>query len=183
MTQVQEKSTRGMDELQKFEASMPFDNIMIGGFFKIVQEEQENEQDVIMYDKFKARISAENAEWEKALASRDTLTSKILLSPFMQDGEGISVSCLMSMALLHCPHDKNDTGKIFYQVLQGGGVEKNDFIAAADKEIPPCFNRMGKLVTTELFKIYAEFGENKYSAAEMLKIDDYITGEEEDEET
>ena len=118
MGQVSEKSTSGMDELQKFEASMPFDNIRIGGFFKIVQEEQEPDQDVIMYDKFKSRISAENAEWKKALASRDTVTSKILLSPFMQDGgEGISVSCLMSMALLHCPHDKNDTGKIFYQVL------------------------------------------------------------------
>ena len=70
-----------------------------------------------MYDKFKEAISAVNPEWKKAIATRDTVTSKLLLSPFMQDAEGISVTCLMSMALLHCPHDASDTGKIFYQVL------------------------------------------------------------------
>ena len=33
---VKDKWTFGMDELEKFEVSLPFDNMMIGGFFKIV---------------------------------------------------------------------------------------------------------------------------------------------------
>ena len=89
------------------------------------------------------------------------------------------------MALLHCPHSKKDTGKIFYQVLQGGGVEAHGEIAASDKDIRPCFIRMGKLVTTELIKLYAAIGggENKYNEEEMQNMADYVTGEMEDEDT
>ena len=143
---VKEKPQKKMDELERFEASMPFDNIMIGGFYKIVQEVEEMDGEkrlnYVMYDKFVSKISEENPEWKATLSSRDTVTSKVLLSKFMKWGDkedAIDVSCLMSMALLHCPHSKKDTGKIFYQVLQGGGVETHSEIAASDKDIDPCF--------------------------------------------
>jgi len=168
-----------MDELEKFEASMPFDNIMIGGFYKVVQDAEEldgeNRLGYVMYDKFVEQISDVNPEWKATVSSRDSVTSQILLSKFMQwndKEDAICVSVLMSMALLHCPHSKQDTGKIFYQVLQGGGVEAHSSIAASDKDIEPCFHRMGQLVTTELIKLYAEYGggENKYSEEEMEKL-------------
>jgi len=73
-----------MDELEKFEALLPFDNIMIGGFFAIVQEVEENNEGYVMYDKFVAKISEENPEWKATLSEgRDSLTAKVLLSKFM----------------------------------------------------------------------------------------------------
>ena len=81
---VKEKSQRNMDELEKFEALLPFDNIMIGGFFAIVQEVEENNEGYVMYDKFVAKISEENPEWKATLSEgRDSLTAKVLLSKFM----------------------------------------------------------------------------------------------------
>ena len=69
--------------------------------------------------------------------------------------DAIDVGCLMAMALLHCPHDEEDTGKIFYQVLQGGGVSHHPQIAASDKDIAPCFTRMCQYATTALLKLHA----------------------------
>ena len=106
-----------------------------------------------MYDKFRRIISQENPEWKATLFSRRSATSKLLLSKFMRwEGkkDAINVSSLMSMALLHCPTSRNDTSKIFYQLLQGGGVESHTTIAAVDDEIPIFFEGICKFVTTEL---------------------------------
>ena len=78
-----------------------------------------------MYDKLVEKV-AMNSFWKDALKSRDTPTSKILLhSDFLHESgidEAIDVNMCVSLALLHCPFHKDDTPKVFYKVLQSGGV-------------------------------------------------------------
>ena len=49
---------------------------------------------------------------------------------------------------------------VFYNVLQEGGVDKNPQIGAEDKDFRPCFIKMCKLATCDIFKLAVKFGEN-----------------------
>ena len=58
---IAERDPANMDELERFEAKLPFDNIMICGFFEIVQRCEERNGikrlNYVMYDKFRRIIS------------------------------------------------------------------------------------------------------------------------------
>ena len=107
-----------LDMMEKFELSLPFDNISIGGLNEILNELNVN--DYVDFDQFKERISRDNQVWRLALLDNQTITSKILLSSLFHPAEKpgkISVPTLLSLALLHCPSSKKDSAKVFYQVV------------------------------------------------------------------
>ena len=82
---------------------------------------------------------------------------------------------LLSFALLHCAKGNSaDTAKIFYKILQSGGVAQQSWIAADDKDFDPCFDRMCYLASVGIMKYYAEIGgeELKYNFEELAQMKD-----------
>ena len=68
-----------MDAIEKFEYSLPFDNIGIGGFNTLVNRDLDD--DHLMYEEFKRRIdTSDNQIWKEAIKDRNTVLSRILLT-------------------------------------------------------------------------------------------------------
>ena len=126
---VKEKKRKGIDAIEIFEYSMSFDNIEIGGFVEIINEVEEKNEDgeclgYVLYEKFKTEISRVNTAWEDELMNKETVTSKILLSPefcFTDNGmamkDAINSKMLISFALLHCAYRDNDSAKVFTTIV------------------------------------------------------------------
>ena len=126
-----------------------------------------------MYDNLAVNF-AQNASWNDALATRDTPTSQLLLhEDFAHESaiaDAIDVNMCVSLALLHCPFHKDDTPKVFYKVIQNGGVQQQSWLAADDKDFDPCFFRMCSLATTKIMQYCG--GELPYSEGELAQMEE-----------
>jgi len=118
------------DRLRRYEVSLPFDNISLGAFFDILISIEEKDSNgkgegYFTYEQLVASMATNNF-WRDALKDRNTPTSKLILhSDFAAEGQAegcIDLNMVISLALLHCPTEKASTPKVFYKVLQSGGV-------------------------------------------------------------
>ncbi len=94
--------------MRQFEISWPFDKIAVGAFFDAVRSIEIEDEKGKCTESFKysdlAGALQGNAAWQKALASPDTPTSRILLhEDFRRGGEDcIDTNHVEALALLHC---------------------------------------------------------------------------------
>ena len=124
------------------------------------------------------------------MSDRSSPTSKILLSPGFTDkdapkqGDFIDFKTLCSFALIYCQTDLQGTAKVFYKVLQEGGVASQTWVAFDDKDLEPCFARMCKIVL-DLATFYSDETQHKlgFSSEEIDKMregdevmDDWLDG-------
>ena len=72
------------------------------------------------------------------------------------DGQ-INADWLRIFGLLHCKGDAADKAKHFYCLLQGG-LDKNEYISAGDKDLAPVFTQICAFSTWGLFEVTAEHG-------------------------
>lgn len=56
------------------------------------------------------------------------------------------------MGVMCCPDPPNVKALTLYNVLQEGGIQENEFIAATDKDFPPTWELLCKLSTVHLFQ-------------------------------
>lgn len=82
---------------------------------------------------------------------------------------------MICLGLLLCasePKDLSDKAKVFYGLLQEGGISKHTFISASDKDFPPVFEKLCRLATVELFDFAHEFAgvECPYSKEDLTKL-------------
>ena len=123
----------------------------------------------VNYDRFKVHISRVNVAWEDELLDRTTITSQILLSDVFQfeDENGnrpedaIDLVALLSFALLHCAYRENDSAKVFYTIVQDGGVDSHLQITADDKDFPPFFDKLMRLGSVDIIRWYVDLAGGK----------------------
>ena len=60
--------------------------------------------------------------------------------------------------LLNCAGKNEDKAKVFYGILQEGGLDAHQFISATDKDLNPIFEKMCGLSSFELFTIADQVG-------------------------
>ena len=58
----------------------------------------------------------------------------------------------MCLGVLLCHGKPMEKAKVFYGVLQEGGLEKHEFIAAEDRDFPDIFKKLCMLATVHLFE-------------------------------
>jgi len=167
-----------MDAIEKFEYSLPFDNIGIGGFNTLVNRDLDD--DHLMYEEFKRRIdTSDNQIWKEAIKDRNTVLSRILLTDEFSckcsDGkiieDAIDKLHLLATALVMCPSEGDDTEKILFQVLQRGSGGAT-WIASDDKDIQPWFALTCKIATVQVinFMNKYKYSKSKYTEHDMEKL-------------
>lgn len=63
----------------------------------------------------------------------------------------------MCYGIILCGGTPKEKAEVFYGVLQEGGLSAHTFISAADKDLPPTFEKMCLLSTVHLFEFAKEF--------------------------
>ena len=64
----------------------------------------------------------------------------------------IDVDTLLCYGLLLCQGKTKEKAQVFYNVLQEGGMDKHEFVAAEDKDFDPAFRNLCLLSTVYLFE-------------------------------
>ena len=113
------------------------------------------------------------------MENSETPTFQILQSDEFKDEflpNSIRIDVLLSFALLHCHNEQGASAKVFYQVLQSGGVSSQATISHDDKDFKPVFETMCKLASTHIIHYYEAFGEGRdaYTKAERKTIEEAI---------
>ena len=136
---------------QKFELSLPFACTWIDVFEKRVRS-VEKDGGVTLDD---LRNALTTPAW-KELKDDDSKICKVLKHPVFETEEGsgiIDVNALLSFAMFHCAGSGTDKATVFYGIFQDGGVEKQPFISANDKDFPDGFDKHLKLTTLDLISM------------------------------
>lgn len=63
----------------------------------------------------------------------------------------------MCYGLILCSGSPREKAEVFYAVLQDGGLTAHTFISAADKDLPPAFEKICLLATVHLFEFARDF--------------------------
>ena len=63
----------------------------------------------------------------------------------------IDVNFLLCFGLLHCEGKTNEKAEVFYGIIEEGGAEKYDFIAALNKDFEITLKKLAMLSTVHLF--------------------------------
>jgi hypothetical protein len=80
---------------------------------------------------------------------------------------------LLGFGLLQCAASFNDDTKVFYAVLQEGGVEDHKAIYSNDKDFDKNFPVFCRLATTGIIDYYNKYGggKPKYTPEEIAAIE------------
>ena len=134
---------------QKFELSLPFACTWVDAFERRVRK-VEKDNGVTLDD---LRTTFTTNAW-KSIKEPDSKICKLLEHPVFANDDGtIDANALVCFALLHCAGTPTDKAAVLYGVLQEGGVNKNPWISAADKDFEPIMNKMFYLVSFDLAKL------------------------------
>lgn len=93
------------------------------------------------------------------------MLAKVLLSAaFKDEGKGtdadqIDVDTLKCFSLLHSQGEPLEKATALYNILQDGGLAAHEMITATDKDFRPCFMRLCKLASKDIFKLAHSLGE------------------------
>ena len=91
------------------------------------------------------------------LKQDDSRIVKLIKSPvFKNKSGGIDADALCLFGFLNCPGDVRHKSQVLYGVMQEGGVAKQKFLSAGDKDITPCISKLMHLTTIDLVKLMAE---------------------------
>lgn len=112
------------------------------------------------------------------LDAADSKLVKVLLSEAFKDQEKgqaynqIDATFVLCYGLLLCSGTPREKAEVFYGILQEGGLTVHKFISAADKDLPPAFEKLCLLSTVHLFDFAYEFTgvECPYSEADKQKL-------------
>ena len=89
---------------------------------------------------------------------------KALLSPAFKNAkkghteEQIDVDWLKLFSICHCAGKPIDKADALFCVLQEGGFERHEWIAAGDKDFEPVFQKLSEFATRDVFKNAADAG-------------------------
>lgn len=140
------------DKYEAFAISLPFCRINIKKYEQQIKDAHKacgNEGWVTLEELAKVFTTP---AWA-GLSDESSKLSRVLLShAFCEDEGRIKVEALYVMGVLCCPDPPNVKAFSLYNVLQDGGIQENEFIAAGDKDFPPTWNLLVKLSTVHLFE-------------------------------
>ena len=74
-------------------------------------------------------------------------------------GEKILTDKLVLFGILHCPGSGEEKANVLYSVFQDGGVDKQKWVSATDKDILPNLSKLIKLVSSDLAQLMEEVDE------------------------
>ena len=89
-------------------------------------------------------------------AEESRITKLIQSKVFRAKNGGIDADKLILFGFLNCPGDVRHKSQVLYGVMQEGGVEKQQFLSAGDKDIQPTIQLLMSLCTIDLVKLMAE---------------------------
>lgn len=145
----------GKDAFEKFELSLPFCRTTIANFTENVRQAH-----IACGEKGWVTIDAlckvfQTPAWAQ-LTQNDSKLCKVLLSEAFKEPSKhlenqISEKFLMSYGLILCQGKPQEKAKVFFGILQEGGVDKHTFIAAEDQDLPEVFQKICMLATVHLF--------------------------------
>ena len=155
-------SLEGKDAYEKFELSLPFCRTQIKTFaanIAIAEAACEGEGYVTLDQLTKVFTSPAWAQ----LTQNDSKLCKVLLHDALKDAnkaqgpDQIDATWLMCYGVILCSGTPKEKAEVFYGILQDGGLAAHSFISAADKDLPPAFEKMCLLSTVHLFEFAREF--------------------------
>jgi hypothetical protein len=74
-----------------------------------------------------------------------------------QSPDQIDATWLLCYGVILCSGSHREKAEVFYGILQDGGLAAHTFISAADKDLPPTFEKMCLLATVHLFEFARDF--------------------------
>ena len=146
------------DAIQTFEDSLPFNRIHVDTVMRLIGKAEAD--GVVSLNSLREHFNT--PAWYELKDSSSRL-SKILLSSAFKDPEKgteahqIDANTLRCFALLHSQGDRSEKAVALYNIVQEGGLEAHDQIAAADKDFHPNFVRIARLSSKDIFKLAHEF--------------------------
>ena len=105
---------------------------------------------------------------------------KTLLSPAFKNedaghtAEQIDTEYLKIYCIVHCAGKPVDKATELFCILQDGGFEKHEYIAAGDKDFEPTFLKLANFATLDVFRNAADagFAQNVYTEEDCNKLID-----------
>ena len=85
----------------------------------------------------------------------------------------VSVQTLFCLGLLQCVTEDKDMSKVFFAVLQEGGVDDHKTINCNDKDFDRNFPKMFELASTAMVNYYVKYGNGtqRYTPTEITTIE------------
>lgn len=154
----------GLNEIEKFEHSLPFNRIAIQNMFARIEAAESAcaVEGCVTIDTLHKQLTTQ--AWA-SLANPNSTLVKVLLSDAFKnekngtDAEHIDANYLRCFALLHCPGNEVDKARALYEIFQGiGGLEKHKTISAGDKDIIPNFEKICAFASADIFVLAHEHG-------------------------
>ena len=147
---------------------------MLSRFLEKVEaaEKASGEQGFVTPESLRAQL--DTAAWE-GLENPDSGIYKFLVSGLFKDpkksqtGDQIDADILRTAGVISCQDDLEDKARAFYALIQDGGMEKHEFVSAADKDLFPVFEKILELSVWGLMQQTAELGvvDELYSSDEI----------------
>jgi len=155
-------SLEGKDAYEKFELSLPFCRTTIKTFAANVANAEEacGGEGYVTLDAMTKCFTS--PAWAQ-LTQNDSKLCKVLLSDALKDHnkaqspDQIDSTWLLCYGVILCAGTPKEKAEVFYGILQDGGLAAHTFISAADKDLPPTFEKMCLLATVHLFEFARDF--------------------------
>ena len=177
----------------KFTASLPFDNIRIGGFMDIIEKCQIRVRDADGHDDREeldieplAYVDLDNLiealkvndafakdiDRVKKVLETDEFKHKGELHEAHDKGHPVDTGMLLSLALITCStdHTNKDSSKVFYEITNPGGYTRfaNKMVGAEDEEMLEALKGMCALVTRNMIEFYHTLDDEGKKQSERL---------------
>lgn len=151
------------DPYDKFEASLPFNRILLPIMLKQIDDADADcgAQGFVTIEALKNQLTS--SAWEP-LADSNSMLVKTLLSPAFKNekkghtAEQIDTEHLKIFSIVHCSGKPVDKATELFCILQDGGFEKHEYIAAGDKDFEPAFLKLAQFATLDVFRNAADAG-------------------------
>jgi len=168
---------------QKFEKSLPFSRTYVDTVAKRVRQAAESCKEEGKGDGSTVTLEALRKvfltpAWADLKKEDSRITKLINHAVFANGGGNIDVNSLILFAILNSPGSVEYKSEVLYSVLQEGGVEKQKFMTAGDKDIPPVIAKLIKLVSVDLIQLIQDLdGDHPMDLEDKAEEIDYATDE------